>query len=72
MTKNNHRDGTISHDNCTEAVNTSIRIGIIVGLLMGVDREACEHILKNRDGDFRFNKEATLVLEMKRKYEMVA
>ena len=44
--------------------NTSLRVGMICGLLVGIDPKACEELIKNESGDFRYVKETKAVLHL--------
>lgn len=51
----------------TEISNTALRIGMICGLLVGVNPDACKHLIKNAEGDFRYIKETEAVLALQKK-----
>lgn len=58
------------HRPLTEAQisDTSLRVGMICGLLMGVNERACNHLLKLNPKEFYYQRETHIVRSAYRKF----
>lgn len=43
---------------------TALRVGMINGLLVGIDPDVLRNLIKNASGEFRYVREAKVVLEL--------